>query len=112
MARDIDYTGWSTRTRESESLFLDNREGGLARARRYTPHEELRLQLGTAAAAKLAGEETSKRMESCVAGRAICPELAGVIAEIIHNRRVQARGHHSVARVGKATHATRSAETG
>ena len=30
---DIGHPGWSTRTRESESLLLDNREGGPARAR-------------------------------------------------------------------------------
>ena len=108
MVWDIDHPGWTTRTRESEYMFLDNWEGGPARARRYTPQEELMLQLGTAIAAKLAGEETSKRMKSCVAGRAICPELAGVIANIFHNRQVQVREHHSAVGVGKDTPATRS----
>ena len=65
-----------------------------------------------AAAAKLAGEETPKRMKSCVAGRAIYPELARVVAGTTHNRRVHGREHHSVTRVDKDTHATRSAGIG
>ena len=63
--------------------------------------EELRLQLGVAIATQLSGEETSKRMKTCVAGRAICPELAGVIANIFHERQTQAQELISSSRVGR-----------
>ena len=67
---DIEGPGWKTRTRESECLLLNNRECGPTGARRYTPVKELRLQLGVATATKLSSEKTSKRMKTCVAGRA------------------------------------------
>ena len=57
-------------------------------ARRYTYPEELRLQLGNDDMIKLTSEETSKEMKTCVAGRAICPELATFIARLTHERRM------------------------
>ena len=57
---------------------------------------------------KFAGEEMSKQMKTCVAGRAICPELAAVIANTIHERRIQACEFYKVARVGTYAHTLRS----
>ena len=112
MVWGIEGSGWTTRTRESECLLLDNREGGPTGARRHTPVEELMLQLGVATATQLSGEETSKRMKTCVAGRAICPELAEVIANIFHERQAQAQERLSSSRVGRDIPAPRSAGLG
>ena len=101
--------GWSTRTRESECFFLDDRGDEPARARRYTPQEELRLQLDREAATKLASEKTSKGMKMRVAGRAVCPELSKVFAKIIHDRRGQTHDLAKDKRIGKDSHAVRSA---
>ena len=105
----IHYLGWSTRIRESESLSLDDRKGGPARARRYTCQEELEFQLGRDAMIKLTGEETSKQMKARVARRAARPGLAKVIANATHERRVQAHGHSKATRVGKDTQVLRFA---
>ena len=48
-------------------------------------------------------------MKTCVAGQAVCPGLADVIANIIHERRIWAYEYHKVVRVGTDAHAIRSA---
>ena len=82
------------------------------RERRYTPVEELRFQLGVATATQLSREDTSKRMKTCVAGRAICLELVKVIANIFHERQAQAQELLSSSRVGRDRPAPRSAGLG